>query len=92
MEENFLMNYDTTTGEIKGFYLKSENGDNIPTPTIEITQEKHDFYMENNGQYKLNPSTLEDELILIPLQTPTLSLEERIAMLENLQLQQEGVI
>jgi len=28
---------------------------------------------------------------LIPL-TPTLTLEERIAMLENLQLQQEGVI
>lgn len=70
MNENFLMNYDTTTGEIKGFYLKSIHGDNIPIPTIEITPEKHQFYMENNGKYKLNPTTLEDEIIPTPEPKP----------------------
>lgn len=63
MNENYFMNYDITTGEIKGFYLKSIHGSNIPTPNIEITQEKHQFYMENNGKYKINVTTLEDELI-----------------------------
>lgn len=65
MEENYLMAYDATTGNILGFYLKSIHGDNILTPNLEITQEKHDFYMEHNGQYRLNITTLEDELIPI---------------------------
>lgn len=65
MNENYFMNYDATTGEIKGFYLKSINGDNLPTPNKEITKEKHLFYMQNQGKYKLNIQTLEDELIPI---------------------------
>lgn len=91
MNENYLMNYDTTTGEIKGFYLKSIHGDNIPTPNVEITPEKHEFYMENNGKYKLNVTTLEDEIIAIEVK-PSLTLEERITLIENLQLQQGGLI
>jgi len=59
------MNYDTITGEVKGFYLVSIHGENIPAPIMEITPEKHDFYMENNGKYRLNLITLEDELIPI---------------------------
>lgn len=92
--ENYLMNYDATTGEIKGFYLKSINGDNIPAPNIEITPEKHDFYMEHNGQYKLNPQTLEDELLPVPEPQPVQPDEwqQRIINLENLTLQQEGLI
>ena len=92
MEEKFLMNYDITTGEIKGFYLKSIHGDNVPTPTIEITPEKHTFYMEHNGQYKVNTTTLEDELMPVETSIPVLTLDERIAMLENLQLLEGGVV
>lgn len=90
--ENYFMNYDTTTGEIKGFYLKSIHGENIPTPNKEITPEKHNFYMEHNGEYKIDVTTLEDELVQIGEVTQSLTLEERIAMLENLQLQQGGLV
>lgn len=68
--ENYSMNYDELTGEIKGFYLKSIHGDKIPSPTIEISPEKHMFYMEHNGEYKLNTITLEDELLPIPEPLP----------------------
>lgn len=34
----------------------------------------------------------EEKVSLFPTEKPTLNLEDRIAMLENLQLQQEGVI
>lgn len=81
--ENYLMNYDTTTGDIKGFYLKSIHGDNMPTPTIEITAEKHDFYMQNNGLYRLNPTTLEDELIPVIVAIPEPTVEERTEALES---------
>lgn len=69
MEESYLMAYDTTTGDILGFYLKSIHGDNIPTPNKEVTKEKHNFYMENNGKYKINVTTLEDELIPVTTNT-----------------------
>jgi hypothetical protein len=68
--EKFLMHYDETTGEIKGFYLASIHGENIPSPCIEIDAEKHRFYMENNGLYKININTLEDELLPILEPTP----------------------
>lgn len=61
--ENYFMNYDAATGQIKGFYLRSLHGDKIPSPTLEITEERYKFYLEHNGQYKLNTQTLEDELI-----------------------------
>ena len=76
MEENFYLNYDATTGDILGFYLKSIHGDNIPNPSIEITPEKHEFYMQNNGKYRLNPKTLEDELIPVVETTPEPTQEE----------------
>lgn len=82
--ENYLMNYDEKTGEIKGFYLKSIHGNNVPFPTIEITPERHEFYMQYNGKYKLNPETLEDELIVEPelqLQPPTQ--EDRLNAVES---------
>lgn len=75
MNENFLMHYDITTGDILGFYLKSIHGDNIPTPNKEITPEEHKFYMENNGKYKLNPSSLEDEEIQVTAVAPESSQE-----------------
>lgn len=82
MNENYLMHYDATTGDILGFYLKSIHGDNIPAPTIEITEEKHAFYMDNNGKYKLNIETLEDKLVQF---TETISVNDsdRIIALEN---------
>lgn len=67
--ENYLLNYDPSTGNILGFYLKSIH-ENIPEPYIEITPEKHDFYMRNNGLYRLNPQTLEDELVPIASPAP----------------------
>lgn len=63
--ENYFMDYNKDTGDIKGFYLKSIHGVNIPEGCIEITPEKHDFYMDNNGLYRLNLTTLIDELIPI---------------------------
>lgn len=81
--ENYFMNYNLATGEILGFYLKSMHGDNIPSPTIEITSEKHQFYIDNQGKYKLNLQTMEDELI--PLPTPQQQLpsqEDRLAAAE----------
>lgn len=62
--ENYILAYDAETGEFVGFYLRSIHGDSIPEPNVEITPEKHAFYMEHNGQYKLNPATLEDVLIV----------------------------
>jgi hypothetical protein len=83
MNEKFLMHYDATTGDILGFYLKSIHGDNIPTPIIEITSEKHQFYMKNNGKYRLNPSTLEDQQIPVVEVTTEPTLEERLTSAES---------
>lgn len=84
MKENYIMNYDPIMGGIKGFYLKSIHGDNIPTPSIEITSEKHQFYLANNGKYKLNPVTLEDELLPISEPgIPQITDSERITMVEE---------
>ena len=69
MEENYILNYDPETGSILGFYLKSIHGDNIPSPNIEITQEKYDFYMQNNGKYRIDPKTFQD--IEIPVVLPS---------------------
>jgi hypothetical protein len=55
-----LMDYDKTTGEIKGFYHKEIQGDKIPEGCIEITDEKHEFYLLNNGKYKIDVNTFED--------------------------------
>jgi len=87
--ENYLMNYDKQTGEIKGFYLKSVHGGNIPTPILEITPEKHSFYINNNGKYKINIVTLADELapvIVPPIQEDSnvLTLESLTEIVENL--------
>jgi len=62
MEENYLLNYDEITGEIKGFFLRSQNKD-IPFPTIEITLAKRNFYSYHIGKYKINIQTLEEELV-----------------------------
>lgn len=82
--ENYFMNYDEKTGMTKGFYLKSIHGDNIPTPNIEITPEKHDFYVQNNGLYKINTTTLQDETI--PISTPQIqipSTQDRLNSIES---------
>jgi len=88
MQEKYFISYDEVTGEIKGFYVKSVHGDNIPTPNKEITSEKHDFYMVNNGLYKLNPLTLEDELLPTPeplpyVKSPLEINTERIGAMED---------
>lgn len=69
--EIYLMEYDNN-GNIKGFYPKSHinNYPNPPTQFIEIDEEKHRFYMNNNGKYKLNIATLENELLPIPEPLP----------------------
>lgn len=61
MEEQYLLNYDPDTGEVKGFYLKSIHGDNIPTPNLEVDKNRHQLYMDNQGKYKINLVSLEDE-------------------------------
>ena len=58
------MHYDEITGKIKGFYIEGIH-QNIPSPVTQITEEKHQFYMDNNGMYKINILTLEDELIIV---------------------------
>jgi hypothetical protein len=78
--ENYLMNYDTVTGLIKGFYLRSIHI-NIPFPCVEITSAKHDFYM--NGLYKLNYITLQDELIPIDTTPEPPTLESRVSSNED---------
>lgn len=62
---DYLMTYNQATGEITGFYpsdLLKLYGE-IPQPNLKITEQKHDFYAQHNGQYKLNPETLVDEPI-----------------------------
>ena len=81
--ENFFMNYDITTGNILGFYLISIDGNNIPTPNIEISSTKHDFYMANMGLYMLNPTTLEDQLIPVVVVAPTPTTNDRLSALES---------
>lgn len=77
MEENYLMHYDEN-GFIQGFYLRSIHGNNIPEPYIEISDEKHQFYLDNQGKYKINPVTLEDEIVQVPEPQPyEHTLEER---------------
>ena len=83
MEENYLMAYDATAGNILGFYLKSIHGDNIPTPSLEITAEKHNFYMNNQGKYKLNIETLEDELIPVVEAKTEITTDERMALMQK---------
>lgn len=82
MQENYLMNYDVQTGEIKGFYLRSIH-ENIPKPVIEVTPEKHDFYMQNNGKYRLNPITLIDEEIPTSESYIVPTIENRISSVED---------
>lgn len=77
MEDKIYLYYDATTGEILGFYFESIHEDNIPTPNKEITPEEHEFYMDNNGKYRLNPTTLEYEEIPVTTITPEPTLEER---------------
>jgi len=89
--EDYLMNYDEQTGEIKGFYLRPVHTI-IPLPIKEITEEKHQFYMENNGKYKLNPITLEDELIpYVEIPQPKTELEILKETIDMLVLSSLGV-
>lgn len=74
------MNYDRETGEITGFYLASRNK-NIPENCVEISPDKHLFYVENNGKYKINVTTLEDELI------PVIVYEDKLSELELLKIE-----
>lgn len=52
------LNYDETTGEIKGFY-SDEIHSVIPAPNIEITDEVWQNLIANNGKHKVNVNTLE---------------------------------
>ena len=90
--ENYYLNYDEKTGEIKGFYLKSIHGDNIPTPFIEISPEKHRFFMENNSKYKININTLTEEKIEVTYieKEPTEQEELNAQLLEEI-AQQKNV-
>lgn len=54
------MDYDKETGAIKGFYSPEFHGENIPEGCIQITKEKHAFYLTNGGRYKIDIVTLED--------------------------------
>jgi len=76
-DENYFMNYDGVTGAILGFYLLSIHGVDIPTPNISITPAKHNFYMEHNGMYHINITTLADELIPV-VEIPTVKTDMQI--------------
>ncbi len=66
------VNYDATTGAIKGFYPDDIIYANIPLPNIEITAEQHLDCINNQGERKVD---LETKKIIsfeptIPEQTP----------------------
>jgi len=89
MGETYLMVYDNE-GNIITYIPKSDISSytDIPTQVIEITEEKHIFYVSNNGRYKIDPITLEDVLIPIIVDTtvPIPSLSDRMDALENLMI------
>ena len=90
--ENYYLNYDEKRGEIKGFYLKSIHGDNIPTPFIEISPEKHRFFMENNSKYKININTLTEEKIEVTYIEKEPTEQERLlstVLLENAEIKEQ---
>lgn len=90
MEDKIYLNYDSETGNILGFYIKSIHGDNIPIPNIEIPPEKYQFYMNNNGRYKLDITTLAD--VEIEQSGPAPSMEEYLLDLDyRLSLMELGV-
>ncbi len=49
------LNYDTTTGQIKGFYDPEINGPNIPTPNIQISDAQWQTCL--SGRYQVDLST-----------------------------------
>lgn len=84
---------DITEKDLKEQYYKTIDGE-VRTPVFTYSE-----FSKETGAYKnLVIIKTADEAYLEwlnnknNLSIPTLTLEERIAMLENLQLQQEGVI
>ena len=51
------VNYDTTTGEIKGFYPDDIAYANIPAPYIEIDETAHQDCMNHQGLRKADVAT-----------------------------------
>lgn len=62
------LNYDETTGEIKGFYTP-EIHSAIPEPNIEITEEIWQNLIANGGKYKVDVEAL--EIVEKPPYVPT---------------------
>ena len=52
------VNYDSTTGEIKGFYPDDIGYASIPEPYIEIDETTHQDCMNNQGSRKVDLTTL----------------------------------
>ena len=79
MQEKYLMVYDND-GNIITFIPKSDISSyrDIPTQIIEITEEKHKFYTDNDGRYRINLITLEDELLPVPAPLPYVKSELEI--------------
>jgi len=91
---NYLMSYDNE-GNIITFYPTNDLASyhDIPAQIIEITQEKYDFYHQKIDKYKLNPQTLQDELIpyVEPLPQPKTELEILKETIDMLVLSSLGV-
>ena len=51
---NIKINYDATTGEIKGFYPDSIKYKTIPEPYIEIDEKQHMDCINNQGLRKID--------------------------------------
>ena len=57
MNENYILAYDSKTGDFFGFYLRSIHGDTIPAPNKEITNDEYEKYMGSFKRYKIDPET-----------------------------------
>jgi hypothetical protein len=72
------VNYDATTGKIKGFFPDTETYSSIPDPNIEIDEATHLDCINNPGLRKVDIATLE----IITCTLPETTTDEKIAALD----------
>ncbi|MBP2662729.1 MAG: hypothetical protein H6Q71_677 [Firmicutes bacterium] len=74
------VNYDATSGEIKGFYPDDINYASIPEPYIEIDAETHADCINNPGNRIVDVT---NKVIITGTVTVTLSTDEQITALDS---------
>lgn len=74
------VNYDATTGEIKGFYPDDIAYASIPAPYIELDESAHQDCINNQGSRKVDVTAL--KIVEYTPEVATLTKEEQISALD----------